>query len=130
MGGMLRSMLGHLHSKSIEIAVVSRNSRHVVSKVLRYADLHSFIPDELIFGFEDYADDVPKSRIVSCRILHVLGIPEVVTLFVDDDPSNIRDIQNRCPNISVLQSPRFGLGQLECTQIKRWADALRSPVTG
>eukprot|EP00927_Polykrikos_kofoidii_P075410 TRINITY_DN71591_c0_g1_i1.p1 TRINITY_DN71591_c0_g1~~TRINITY_DN71591_c0_g1_i1.p1 ORF type:complete len:366 (+),score=54.59 TRINITY_DN71591_c0_g1_i1:64-1098(+) len=118
---MLGNMLTEITTRGIAITVVTRNSRHVVRKVLNHVGLLRFVTDDFIFGFEDYEDEVPKSHVVRSRIVAALGSEDDV-LFVDDDPSNITDMRAHCPGAQVLLAPRTGLGQDECHEIIAWAD--------
>eukprot|EP00435_Cladocopium_sp_Y103_P058027 s105_g20.t1 len=84
---MLRDLLSEL-SEGATIAVVSRNSRYVINKVLQNLELSRFFAPSLIFGFEDFGDEVPKSSVILKHILPVLSLPASSGVFVDDDPSN------------------------------------------
>lgn len=119
--GMLQRFLGDLRSSSA-IVIVTRNSKHTVRKALAQAGLLEFITGELIFGFEDYSDDIPKSEVVAKRVMPATSIPDQESvIFVDDDPANVRDVRSRCPGISVVQAPRDGLTSQECEEILAWA---------
>eukprot|EP00435_Cladocopium_sp_Y103_P058850 s105_g20.t2 len=65
-----------------------RNSRYVINKVLQNLELSRFFAPSLIFGFEDFGDEVPKSSVILKHILPVLSLPASSGVFVDDDPSN------------------------------------------
>lgn len=129
---MLRDLLSQL-SKSHAITLVSRNSRHIIGKVLQQLDLGRFFVSNMIFGFEDFGahrsrppkspisggagDEVPKSAIILERILSPLGLSTSNAVFVDDDPGNVSEVRRKCPGISIVKSSRFGLGSQECKQI-------------
>jgi len=113
---MLRDLLSTL-SQSVLIAVVSRNSRHVISKVLQHLDLKRFFAENLIFGFEDFGDEIPKSWVIQNRILSPFHLPASRVVFVDDDPGNVEEVNGKIPGIVTVKCPRFGLGQEECAKI-------------
>jgi len=123
--GMLTDMLGQLQARGVAITLVTRNSSHTVQQALKRADLWPFVTDGLVFGFEDYDNEVPKSHVVREQILRALGLRDAAAIFVDDDPSNIVDMQENCPNARVLRCPRQGLGEAECRDIVAWAEGLR-----
>lgn len=122
---VLRDMLAGLRDRGAAVALVTRNSRHVVSKALGQVGLLRFVNPGSIFGFEDYGDDVPKSTVVAERVLAPFRLKVSQALFVDDDPSNITDLEERCPGIAVLKCPRTGLSEEEIRQVATWAADLR-----
>mmetsp|Transcript_112591 Transcript_112591/g.313199 ORF Transcript_112591/g.313199 Transcript_112591/m.313199 type:complete len:241 (+) Transcript_112591:73-795(+) len=60
--GVLNSMLAQLRGLHVAIALVSRNSRHVVRRAMERAGLLAYVTEGLIFGFEDYEDEVFPAR--------------------------------------------------------------------
>lgn len=119
---MLRDLLSEL-SENATIAVVSRNSRYVINKVLQNLELSRFFTASLIFGFEDFGDEIPKSSVILKHILRALSLPASRGIFVDDDPSNVAEVQSTIPGIATLKSPRFGLGSQECRRILELLEA-------
>lgn len=119
---MLRDLLSEL-SESATIAVVSRNSRYVINKVLQNLELSRFFAASLIFGFEDFGDEIPKSSVILKHILPALSLPASRGIFVDDDPSNVAEVQSNIPGIATLKCPRFGLGSQECRRILEQLEA-------
>merc|ERR1712224_303515 len=106
---MLRLMLEGLRACRVGIAVVSRNSKHVIRKTLDHLGLLDHIARDMIYGFEDYGDDMPKSRVVRQWILPALNVPEDAVLFVDDDRANVLDVRENCPDAKVLRVADPGL---------------------
>ncbi|CAJ1400109.1 unnamed protein product [Effrenium voratum] len=96
-----------------------------VLKALQHLDLARFFHPKMIFGFEDFGDEVPKSSVILERILPTLGLDAGAAIFADDDPSNVREVQSNCPGIWVVKSPRSGMGGEEFTQILAQASRLR-----
>mmetsp|Transcript_95913 Transcript_95913/g.213409 ORF Transcript_95913/g.213409 Transcript_95913/m.213409 type:complete len:281 (+) Transcript_95913:69-911(+) len=125
---MLYAMLAQLRDRGCAVSVVTRNSRHVVSRALSEAGLMPLVTSALIFGFEDYEDEVVKSTVILGRVLPALDLPEEAMIFVDDDPTNIKDVAGRCPRATVLQAPRQGLGVDECAKVAAWAVSALPPV--
>lgn len=120
---MLKQMLDAVQASGASIAVVTRNSKFVVSKALQQVGILPYVVAGLIIGFEDYDDDVPKSAMVKSRVMPALGLKdESAVMLVDDDPSNIKDMQARCPTAAALQCPRTGLSERECADIVAWAE--------
>lgn len=122
---ILKDMLERVIASGAIVTLVTRNSKHVVSRALKKVGLLQCFARELIFGFEDYDDLTPKSKVILERILPILGLRGEAVMFVDDDSSNIVDVQTRCPDAKVLQSARTGLTAADCDDIVRWADSVR-----
>jgi len=121
---MLQRLFEQLQTSHVVIALVTRNSRHVVGKALHHAGLLEYMSKELMFGFEDYGDEVPKSTVVLDRILPALGLEQNRAIFIDDDRGNMKDMQSCCPGAALIHCPRVGLGGTECGNIVAWADNL------
>lgn len=120
---MLCSMMSQLKGYGAAVVVVTRNSRHVVQQALERVGLLQYITDGIILGFEDYDDEVPKSCAVRDSVLAMVGVSESNVLFIDDDPANISDMQEKCPRAALLQCPRQGLQRDECDKIVAWAES-------
>mmetsp|Transcript_36688 Transcript_36688/g.67258 ORF Transcript_36688/g.67258 Transcript_36688/m.67258 type:complete len:277 (-) Transcript_36688:55-885(-) len=118
---MLQEMLEMLTRRKIVIAVVSRNAKFVILKVLQTLGFDRFFSSELVFGFEQFDDETPKSAVVRERILPALGITEAGVLFIDDDRSNIQDMRTACPVATVLYAPQGGITQEQVSMIADWA---------
>lgn len=121
---VLHHMFDRLRACHVAILVVTRNSAHVVKQALGRVGIMPYVNDSFIFGFEDYGDNVPKSRVIREKILEVFGLRASALLFVDDDPSNIADVDKECPGCKTIQPPRHGLQQEHCDQIVAWAEQL------
>merc|ERR1712054_589216 len=78
----LDELFGAIRSKpGIALAIVSRNSRHVIEKALAMEPFSQNVPGKrgtnllrhftpgLIFGFEDFKDDTPKSHVIRDKIM-------------------------------------------------------------
>jgi len=127
---MLRTMFDQLRGRSIIISVVTRNARHVIRKTLGAIGLLRYVAEDLIFGFEDYDDDIPKSSVVRDRVLPALDLIQDGVLFVDDDGGNIRDMEANCPRAKCLQAPKSGITSCECALILDWAANLVADSAG
>lgn len=131
---MLCAVMEQLVEGGAAIAMVSRNSRHVVWKALESVGLLQFVAhgfevtrgSRLVFGFEDYEDTTPKSEVILQRVLRPLGLTPAVLLFVDDDRANINDVRERCPGATLVQPPRQGMDLDECELLLAWAQKLSS----
>lgn len=121
---MLRAMFAGLRERGVAVAVVTRNSRRLVKQALDRAGLLSFLVQGLLFGFEDYDDEVPKSYVLREKVLAALGLGEPALIFVDDDPSNIKDVKEHIAGAKLLHCPRQGLRQEDCDAILSWASCL------
>lgn len=105
----LDDMLTALGTGGVALAIVSRNSRHIIQRSLsisvsrRGTDLwrHFAVPG-MVFGWEDYDDGVTKSQVIAERVLPSCRLPASSALFVDDMLKNVADVRGQCPGISVL----------------------------
>eukprot|EP00411_Alexandrium_monilatum_P037594 CAMPEP_0175390266 /NCGR_PEP_ID=MMETSP0095-20121207/31317_1 /TAXON_ID=311494 /ORGANISM="Alexandrium monilatum, Strain CCMP3105" /LENGTH=293 /DNA_ID=CAMNT_0016688805 /DNA_START=11 /DNA_END=890 /DNA_ORIENTATION=- len=125
---LLKDMLRQVTSSGVAVAVVTRNSKHVVSRALQAVGLLQFVVPGLILGFEDYGDEIPKSSVILDRVLPALRLPSSAVLFADDDPANIKDVSARCPDASCLHCQRTGLAEGDCANIVAWADPQRDAL--
>jgi hypothetical protein len=133
LSGQLDELLEEIrHQPGMALAVVSRNSRHIIEKALameRFSQhacgkqgpclLRHFTPG-LIFGFEDFNDDTPKSQVIREKIMlpQELGCGDV--FFVDDMMMNISDVRRAC-GVQVLHvAGGGGMGPQHFDAIRHW----------
>eukprot|EP00747_Dinoflagellata_sp_TGD_P064507 gnl/TRDRNA2_/TRDRNA2_153935_c0_seq1.p1 gnl/TRDRNA2_/TRDRNA2_153935_c0~~gnl/TRDRNA2_/TRDRNA2_153935_c0_seq1.p1 ORF type:complete len:364 (-),score=66.33 gnl/TRDRNA2_/TRDRNA2_153935_c0_seq1:103-1194(-) len=122
---MIRDLFEKLHSMNIAVTIVSRNARYMIFKVLNALQLASHITDRLVFGNEDYGDEVPKSTVIRERLLTALELPESLAIFIDDDSANIRDVRVHLPGMSLIPVRQRGMVEEDCRAVLAWAERVR-----
>ena len=138
----LRSLLEDIAGAGVLLAIVSFNSKAVISPLVEAAGLAHLFPDALIFGHEVYEDggalrnvlaerygtgfvrDWRKSSVIQELVLPAARGCAEGLLFVDDDPANIHDVCQSLPGSQSVLAPSGGLR--EFGPIRRW---LVSPVS-
>mmetsp|Transcript_12625 Transcript_12625/g.28242 ORF Transcript_12625/g.28242 Transcript_12625/m.28242 type:complete len:152 (+) Transcript_12625:328-783(+) len=101
------------------LAIVSRNSKHIILRALRAAGLDSHFHGRLVFGWEDYAETMPKSALITERIMAPAKLSEAEVIFIDDSAGNIRDVQRVCAVVHVAN--KGGMGETHMTELTSWA---------
>jgi len=123
----LQRTLQHVRSCGVLVTVVTRNARHIIQKALGRrpgVGLMDYVADGMVFGFEDYPDEMPKSQVITEHILQPRQLSAADLLFVDDDAQNVEDVLHACPGAQVIRSPRDGIGVNECDTICQWANRM------
>eukprot|EP00440_Ansanella_granifera_P029605 gb/GFBE01032157.1/.p1 GENE.gb/GFBE01032157.1/~~gb/GFBE01032157.1/.p1 ORF type:complete len:263 (+),score=58.45 gb/GFBE01032157.1/:1-789(+) len=125
---LLQDLLEH----DVALAVVSRNSSEIVRRALAGAKVHidgvpepllrHFSPD-LIFGCEDYGDDVPKSEVIANRIMRPNSLSPADVLFVDDCLLNVCEVRQRCKVEALHVRNGGGMDAWDMEYVKVWARA-------
>lgn len=127
----LQNLLVALDHHSVTPAIVSRNSKHVivralergVSKVVPAPGLLRYFTPDLIFGCEDYGDDVGKSEVISQRILHHYGLEPHRLIFVDDMMMNICEVRRECCVQVLHVKGGRGMQQEHFDALRDWVSA-------
>lgn len=134
----LDALLGEIRSQpGVALAVVSRNSRHVVEKALEMQPFSQHVSGEsstsllrhftpgLVFGFEDYPDSMPKSSVITEKIMRPMSLGRPDVLFVDDMMSNVSDVQRVC-GVEVLHvSGGGGMRAHHFEAIRQWLKSVQ-----
>ncbi|CAE8628265.1 unnamed protein product [Polarella glacialis] len=129
----LEALLAELAGRGIALAIVSRNSRWVIQKALagqpdsklgagkRGTDLLRYFTPGLIFGWEDFSDETPKSAVINGCIMqtHRLGPADV--LFVDDQFLNVADVRQNSHIEVWAVTGEGGMDAIDCAHIRHWA---------
>ena len=108
---MLRTMLQQLVERNIACAIVSFNTKSTIERALSATRLLGFFRRDLIFGRDNVRwpeEGWKKSSVIAQRILAPLGLLERDLFFLDDDPSNVRDVALAFPKSHALHVPRVG----------------------
>ena len=108
---MLRAMLQQLVERSIACAICSFNTKSTIERALSATRLLGFFRRDLIFGRDNVRwpeEGWKKSSVIAQRILFPLSLHERDLFFLDDDPSNVRDVALAFPKSQALHVPRVG----------------------
>ena len=96
--GLYQQMLGHLADIGVLLGVASKNEQSVVEAALARSDLYlkadSLFPVRASWG--------PKSRSVA-EILKIWNIDQTATVFIDDSPMELGEVQAAFPGITCIQ---------------------------
>lgn len=126
---LLKDMLERLTAASATTVILSFNTRFTVEKVLRQPTV-DFAPHvSEVVGCEDYAGAGGAGTGAArrpCKSAEIKArwLPRASRLlFVDDDPSNIRDVQDNCGQAVDCICVRGGKGmtQADCDAVLEWA---------
>jgi FkbH-like protein len=98
--GLYQQMLGHLADCGVLIGVSSKNELAYVEEALGRSDL--FLDAESLFPV--YANWSPKSDSVG-KILRDWNIGQETVVFVDDNPTELAEVQRAFPRITCLRFP-------------------------
>eukprot|EP00439_Symbiodinium_sp_Y106_P057799 s647_g8.t1 len=97
---------------------MSKNFVAIIQQALgQPPELSQFFDPDLIFGYEDCPDEVPKSRIAD---LHRQEL-----LFVDDSFLNTSDVSQHC-HVETLHVRTSGMASWDWEYILSWAKAKKS----
>ena len=130
---LLRECLSELTERGIVLAICSLNNAFIIRSALEWIGLAHFF--QLICDRSDWMRNGSlKSRVIQQTMLPRLGGCEKDTLFVDDDPANIKDMMLRAREMTVILVPRpvqrlsvssrsSGIGQPEVAKILEWASS-------
>eukprot|EP00747_Dinoflagellata_sp_TGD_P064511 gnl/TRDRNA2_/TRDRNA2_153935_c0_seq5.p1 gnl/TRDRNA2_/TRDRNA2_153935_c0~~gnl/TRDRNA2_/TRDRNA2_153935_c0_seq5.p1 ORF type:complete len:361 (-),score=67.37 gnl/TRDRNA2_/TRDRNA2_153935_c0_seq5:103-1185(-) len=122
---MIRDMFEKLRALNIAVTIVTRNARYMIVKAMNQVGLASYLTDRLVFGNEDYGDEVPKSTVIRERLLTALELPESLAIFIDDDSANIRDVRVHLPGMSLIPVRQRGMVEEDCRAVLAWAERVR-----
>mmetsp|Transcript_71650 Transcript_71650/g.167789 ORF Transcript_71650/g.167789 Transcript_71650/m.167789 type:complete len:222 (+) Transcript_71650:49-714(+) len=123
----LRQMQGILEelSQHARLGIVSRNFVAIIQQALgQPPELSQFFDPDLIFGYEDCPDEVPKSRIVE-GALQEADLHRQELLFVDDSFLNTSDVSQHC-HVETLHVRTSGMASWDWEYILSWAKAKKS----
>lgn len=132
---MLDEMLLKCRSAGLKLAIVSRNSKHVVKQALSAVNLDGYFvcPHHSgtaataagIYGREDLSMGGlgPKSSLINEKIVKRHGLDINDCLFLDDDSKNTADVKKHvgCEVIWVRQS---GMSRADMAQVLEFVDSL------
>ena len=108
---MMRAMLQQLREQGAACAIVSFNTKTTIERALSAINLLGFFRRDLIFGRDNVKwpeEGWKKSSVIGQRILAPLGLADSELFFMDDDPSNVRDVHMAFPKCHALHVPRVG----------------------
>eukprot|EP01063_Lacrimia_lanifica_P018655 TRINITY_DN25564_c0_g1_i1.p2 TRINITY_DN25564_c0_g1~~TRINITY_DN25564_c0_g1_i1.p2 ORF type:complete len:192 (+),score=71.21 TRINITY_DN25564_c0_g1_i1:78-653(+) len=111
----LQAMWGVLRRQNVGIHVVSHNWAPIVEAALRRGEL---LPDS-VHGRETVKRKGPAVQ----QLLAALNVGAAQACFVDDDPSNVKDVSVSNPGIATILSPPTGLQTEHIQRLSGWASA-------
>ena len=75
-----------------------------------------------VYGFEQYNDNCPKSRVIKEQVLQPLDLEGSDLLFVDDDRKNVEEVKRQLEGVEVIHvKQRAGMVEDECIAALAWA---------
>jgi len=116
---MLENMLQSVKDRGCTLAVVSQNSKATIKKCMQSLRWTERFFGGLIIGWED--SEEKKSTIVT-NLLKELGIAPEDMLFLDDMPSNIRDVRANVAGSGTILVQGKGIMAADVESIKTWCN--------
>jgi HAD superfamily phosphatase (TIGR01681 family) len=119
---MLESMLQALKDRGCFLAVVSQNSKATIKKAVQTLRWAECFFESRIIGWEDSEE---KKSVIIASLLAQLGVSPDNVLFLDDMPSNVKDVETNVVGSSVILVKGKGITEVDLTSIEQWCNRNR-----